>query len=342
MITLKDIAQRCGVSTAAVSKALNHMPGVSAQKAEEIRRAARRMGYLPNAAARILKTKRSFNIGVLLEDDDHRGLLHDFFVAVLESFKGAMEKHGYDLMLLNRTVGRRRVSYLEHCYHDNLDGVFVACIDFGDPELIELAAAPIPLVTIDHSYPHRPSVFSNNEDGMMQAVKYAHSLGHRRIAFICGAEAGVTSRRLAGYLAALEDLGVAPREDYLLYSRYRDIRQTGEAAQRLLRLDEPPTCILMPDDYAALGGIQAISGLGLRVPEDVSVIGFDGLPIVQHMLPRLTTVRQDTVRLGETAAALLMKSIDTHRGGRPLTDGRVTLVPATLIEGETVAPLSPR
>lgn len=339
MVTLKDIAQRCGVSIAAVSKALNRMPGVSAQRADEIRRMARKMGYLPNAAARALKTNRSFTVAVLLEDDEHKGLLHDFFVSVLESFKCTMEQNGYDLMLLNRTVGKRQVSYLEHCHYSNIDGVFVACIDFSDPELLALAAANIPLVTIDHSYPNRPCVFSNNEDGVMQAVNYAYSLGHRRIAFISGAEAGVTSRRHAGYLAALEELGIEPRDDYLLFSRYRDTKLTAERTRQLLALSKPPTCILMPDDYAALGGLRAIREMGLRVPEDLSIIGCDGLSATQHMVPRLTTIQQDSQRLGEAAATLLMKSIDTHRSGKPLADDQVILIPATLLKGETVGPV---
>ena len=102
------------------------------------------MGYLPNAAAQALKTNRSFNIGVLLEDDESHGLLNQFFVTVLEGFRVNMEAKGYDLMLTNHTVGKRRISYLEHCRHSNLDGVFIECSDFEDPELLELAGSDVP------------------------------------------------------------------------------------------------------------------------------------------------------------------------------------------------------
>ncbi|HHT08392.1 MAG: LacI family DNA-binding transcriptional regulator [Christensenellales bacterium] len=335
MVTLKDIAKKCGVSVASVSKAINHMPGVGAQTAKKIRETAKSMGYLPNAAAQALKTNRTFIIGVLLEDDDSHGLLHQFFVSVLDSFKFKMEEQGYDLMLMNRTVGKRTISYLEHCRYSNMDGVFVACIDFSDPELLELADAGTPMVTIDHTYPGHPSVYSDNVDGIRKAVRYAHEKGHTRIAFISGAPAGVTNKRYEGYEGMLKELGIPVREEYYKVSRYRDVKLTKELTAELLTLPEPPTCILMPDDYAGLGGLAAIREAGLRVPEDISVIGFDGLEYMAHISPRLTTVYQDVKRIGEAAAELLLKRIDNKEKDTP---AKSIKVPVSLIEGETVVP----
>lgn len=336
MVTLKDIAKHCGVSIASVSKALNQMPGVGLKTAQAIREAARQLGYLPNAAAQALKTNRSFNIGVLLEDDEHHGLLHQFFVSVLDSFKVTMEGEGYDLMLMNRNIGRRHVTYLEHCRYSNLDGVFVACIDFTDPELLELAASGVPLVSIDHTYPGHPSIYSDNVDGIKQAVHYAYQQGHRDIAFITGAKAGVTERRLEGYRGALRELGLKENPAYHLYSRYRNILETRDAARRMLALAHPPTCILMPDDHAALGGLMAIREAGLHMPEDVSVIGFDGLACMEYLHPRLTTVRQNVEAIGEKAAQLLLEHI-TNKGQAQLNAS--VKVPVTLVKGETVASL---
>ncbi|NLW20160.1 MAG: LacI family transcriptional regulator [Clostridiales bacterium] len=335
MVTLKEIARQCGVSVASVSKAINHMPGVGAQTAQRIRDTARALGYLPNAAAQALKTNRSFNIGVLLEDDDNHGLLHQFFVSVLDGFRVVMEEQGYDLMLMNRTVGKRTISYLEHCRHSNLDGVFVACIDFSDPELLELANANVPLVSIDHTYEGHHSVYSDNVDGVYQAVLYAHERGHRRIAYISGAPAGVTSKRLEGYHKALSELGIAPRADYHVYSRYRDIHRTYAATQQLLALKEPPTCILMPDDYASHGGQLAIQNAGLRVPQDISIIGFDGLEYFKFISPRLSTVAQNATAIGEQAARLLLLAIENRGKDIP---GQSVKLPVMFIKGETVAP----
>lgn len=335
MVTLKDIAKQCGVSVASVSKAINHMPGVGAKTAQRIRDTAKAMGYLPNAAAQALKTNRSFNIGVLLEDDNSHGLLHHFFVSVLEGFKVKMEDQGFDLMLMNRTVGKRRISYLEHCRHSNLDGVFIACTDFSDPQLLELADAGVPLVSIDHTYEGLPSVYSDNVDGLYQAVRYALSLGHTKIAFISGNDSGVTSKRLEGYQQAHEEAGLPINPAYHIYGRYRDIEFTYEATKRLLALDNPPTCIIMPDDYAAHGGQLAIHNAGLQIPRDLSVIGFDGLDYFRFIHPRLTTIVQDAQAMGEQAADLLLLAIENKGKGIP---GISVKMPVTLIQGETVAP----
>lgn len=334
MVTLRQIAKHCGVSVASVSKALNFMPGVSAKTSELIRTAARDMNYLPNAAAKALKTNRSFNIGVLLEDDKHHGLLHDFFVTVLEGFKVTMEKKGYDLMLMNRTVGLRTISYLEHCRHSNLDGVFVACMDFTEPELMELAESNYPLVSIDHSFPGHPSVYSDNTEGTRLAVEYAHQLGHEKIAYVCGAVSGVTERRVLGYKKGLEMCGLSFRQEYLEASQYRDVQGTRNATAGLLRLPDPPTCILLPDDYASLGAKIAVEEAGLRVPHDVSLIGFDGLEVFENILPRLTTVRQDAFAMGEHAAELLLERIEGKKDERVW---KSVIVPVSLIKGGTVS-----
>lgn len=333
MVTLKHIAENCGVSVASVSKALNHMPGVGRETAERILRVAEELGYLPNAAARALKTNRSYNIGVLLEDDDRHGLLHQFFVTVLEGFRLVMEGRGFDLMLMNRTMGRRRVSYLEHCRHSNLDGVFIACIDFSDPQLLELAKGGVPLVSIDHSFPGHPSVYSDNRSGMLQAVAFAHGKGHRHIAYISGAPSSISQIRVDAYRDALQQYGLPFRQAYLRTGRFRDVALTRRIVADLIRLETPPTCILMPDDYAALGGRQAIEDAGLCIAREISVIGFDGLEYLEHIRPRLTTVRQDAMRIGVLSARLLLRHME---GSEDETGNTTEIVPVTLVKGDTV------
>lgn len=334
MVTIRELSARCGLSISAVSKALNNYSDISAKTREHVKRTAGEMGYVPNAMARALKTNRSFNIGVLLDDEDHHGLLHHFFVPVLESFRTGVEGRGYDLTLMNHNVGSRKISYLEHYRYRNLDGVFIACMDFEDLELLELASSDIPLVTIDHPYEDRAVVFSDNLNGIITAVRYAAQAGHTRIAYINGAPSDVTAKRIQGYHTAMEELGLPIPAGYLVQSRYRDIPLTHKVTAELIRLSEPPTCILMPDDYAALGGMAAIREAGLSVPQDVSVIGYDGMEILKYWEPRLTTIKQDTDALGKYAAELLLEQIEkcsqTHE------DKRVT-VPAAFIEGKSVA-----
>ena len=334
MVTIRELSARCGLSISAVSKALNNYPDISARTREHVLRTAGEMGYVPNVMARALKTNRSFNIGVLLDDEDHHGLLHHFFVQVLESFRTGVEGQGYDLTLMNHNVGSKQISYLEHYRYRNLDGVFIACMDFEDPELLELASSDIPLVTIDHPYKDRAVVFSDNLNGIITAVRFAAQAGHSKIAYINGAPSDVTARRVQGYRTAMEELGLPVPAGYLVQSRYRDIALTHKLTADLLRRSDPPTCILMPDDYAALGGMAAIREAGLLVPRDVSLIGYDGMEILKYWEPRLATVKQDTQSLGRYAAELLLEQIEKRSHAHE--DKQVT-IPAAFIQGKSVA-----
>ena len=130
MPSLKDLAKECGVSVATVSKALNNQPDIAPATRERIRAAARRMGYLPNAAARALKTNRTYNLGVLFVDEKQSGLTHEYFSAVLDSFKVEAEKRGYDITFINHNISGKSMSYLEHCHYRGVDGVVIACVNF--------------------------------------------------------------------------------------------------------------------------------------------------------------------------------------------------------------------
>ena len=157
MPSLKDLAKECGVSVATVSKALNDQPDISPATRERVRAAAHRMGYMPNAAARSLKTNRTYNLGVLFVDERQSGLTHEYFSAVLDSFKVEAEKHGYDITFINHNISGKSMSYLEHCRYRNVDGVVIACVNFYEPQVVELVNSEVPVVTIDHVflYPRR-------------------------------------------------------------------------------------------------------------------------------------------------------------------------------------------
>ena len=126
MSSLKDLARECGVSVATVSKALNGQSDISAATRDRVREEARRMGYVPNMAARAMKTNRTYNLGVLFVDERQSGLAHEYFSAVLDSFKVEAEKHGYDITFINHNISGKSMSYLEHCRYRNVDGVAVS------------------------------------------------------------------------------------------------------------------------------------------------------------------------------------------------------------------------
>ena len=337
MASLKDISKICGVSVATVSKALNNHSDIGEETKENIRRVAKELGYSPNLSARALKTNRTYGIGVLFADEAMSGLTHDYFSGVLDSFKRTAEKKGYDITFINSCKDRpNRMSYLEHSKYRGFDGVVLACIDFNDPEVIELVQSSIPVVTIDYLFNNRIAVVSDNVTGMKELLEYVYGMGHRKIAYIHGADSATTSSRLSSFYRTAEKLGLSIPDEYIREAAYRDTGTTYQITNELLRLADPPTCILYPDDFAAFGGINAIRENGLRIPEDVSVAGYDGIRAARHLEPKLTTVRQDTERIGSIAATQLINLIDKPK----TTIVEQIIVPGRVEEGKSVARIS--
>ena len=313
---------------ATVSKALNDMKDVSPETKEEIKNTARRLGYYPNSSARALKTNRTYNIGVLFVDESNSGLTHDYFAQVLDSFKKSVEKEGYDLTFINSTHNRN-LTYLEHSRYRGVDGVVIACVDFDDPQVLELVRYDaIPVVTIDHVFDYRIAVMSDNIQGMHDLVEYAYSKGHRRMAYISGDDTAVTRNRVGSFVRSLEKHYIDTPEEYLISSAYRNPELAYKYTRQLLQLMDSPTCIFYPDDYSAIGGINAIRDVGLSVPDNISVVGYDGSYISQIMSPRLTTLRQDTAKIGSVAAEKLIHLIENPR---------TTLIQRFVMNGELVA-----
>ena len=334
-VSLKDISKACGVSIATVSKALNDHSDISGETKEHVRKVAEELGYRPNAAAQALKTKRSNNIGVLFVDEANSGLTHDYFSHVLDSFKTTAEKNGYDITFINSSKNRiNNMSYLSHALYRGFDGVVIACVDFYDPQVYELVSSSIPVVTIDHLFNNCMAIQSDNIKGIRDIVTYVYNQGHRKIAYIHGIEnTAVTQSRLSCFYNTLQELDVSVTDEYVLAAPYRDTEKTYELTQKLLDLDDPPTCIIYPDDFSSFGGMNAIRERGLRIPEDISIVGYDGIDIARQISPRLTTVVQDTKMIGSLAANKLIALINNPKG----TLIEHISIDGKLDEGETVA-----
>ncbi len=332
MISIRDIAKECGVSVSTVSKAMNGQPDISPQTREAICAKAAELGYQPNAAARALRTNRSYSLGVLFEDPQQSGLAHPFFCMIFESFRAAAESAGYDVTFISHNAGNSRSTYLEHCLRRSVDGVCIASADFFDPQIAELIRSKLPTVTIDHSFHNRTSILSDNVQGMETLVRHVHSLGHRELAFIHGDSTAVTENRLAGFYKACDELGIRIPAERIRQGAYHDSALCGEVTRELLALPKRPDCIFFPDDISALGGIAAIQRAGLKIPDDISVVGYDGVAMASLLTPSLTTYHQDTQALGELAAAQLVNLIERPRS--TLTQN--ILVQGSLQIGESV------
>ena len=335
MVSMKDIALRCGVSVATVSKALNGQRDIGEETRSRIEQAAKEMGYMTNAAARALKTNRTYHLGVLFVDERRSGLGHEYFSAMLESFKVEAEAQGYDITFINQNVGGKRTSYLQHCLYRGVDGIVIACVDFTDPQVLELVDSGLPLVTIDHVFNNRLAVVSDNVNGLEALVHHVHQKGHRRIAFLHGEDTTVTRNRLTGFYRACEELGLEIPPEYVRPCVYHDPDRCAQATRELLELPERPTCIIFPDDFSYIGGLNVLSEAGLRVPEDISVAGYDGIQLARVL--RLTTYSQNVEQIGKTAAQQLISLIE--RPKTTLTD-RI-MVQGSLLEGSSVKQLLP-
>lgn len=336
MTTLKEIALRCGCSIATVSKALNAMPDIGAETAQKIRKVAEEMGYVPNAAARTLKTNRSHTVGIMLFLRGENVWLHDHFARVAAGIHEELEAAGYDATPVTCTSEHLMGRYLEYCRHRSYDGVVVMSGFFQTEGMQELINSNIPLVVIDYAFPHRSAILTDHTQGMLDLVSHVYSKGHRRIAYIYGSsdeDGSVAQVRINGFHSACRQLGLEIPPEYMKSAPYRDLEASAQATRELMALPQPPTCILYPDDHAYIGGMNVLMDMGLRIPQDISVAGYDGIPLSQLLRPKLTTVLQDGQAVGRAAGRELLRAIQSPRTFAP----QHIVLPCTLLPGDSVA-----
>ena len=332
LATISDIAKACGVSRATVSKALNGAPDISIETAYRVRECAKSLGYTPNANARALKIGRSYNIGVLFSDATGGGISHEYFSRVLESVKAEAERLGYDITFISKDLGAMQMDYYEHAKYRSCDGVFIASADFADPAIVRLATSDIPVVTLDFSFDSRTSILSDNVKGMETLVRFVYENGHRRLAFIHGEMTSVTQKRVVSFRKTCASLGISVPPEFVRQAVYHDPRASGLQTRALLELPERPTCIFYPDDLSFLGGMSELEKHGISIPNDMSVVGYDGIPLSQVLRPRLSTYRQGAERIGTEAARNLIEEIEHPDTWLP----QQVTVEGELLKGDTV------
>ncbi len=326
MVSMKDISIKCGVSVATVSKALNDQNDIGEETKRFIKDTARQMGYFPNASAKQLKTNKSSNIGVLMMDEAGMGLTHDFYAKILESIRVTAEQKGYDITFINCNEKVKKMTYLEHSKYRGVDGVAVVCAGYDDPEVVELINSDLSVVTVDHTFNKCTAIISDNVKGMKELIEYIYGeCGHRKIAYIHGADSAVTRNRVASFYKTIEELGGSVPDEYVLEGAYRDTQASHDLTMKLLELKNRPTCIIYPDDFASIGGINAIKEMGLSIPDDISIAGYDGISISQALEPKITTIEQDTKQMGQKTAECLINLIE-----RPKT----AIIERIVVEGK--------
>lgn len=340
MATSEEVARLAGVSRATVSRALNGSARVSDEAKARVHAAIANLGYEPDVVAQSLVRQRSRTIAVnLVPEDNEPPLAHlgrtgqYFYLSVLEVIEREAIAFGYDLLLPSRPHGRSPESFVRSLQTRRVAG----CIVFHatEAQVQALTHSSIPAVFVDKlgQGDHATYVKSDNVDGTRQATEHLLALGHRRIALLTGLTTALAGlERLMGYQQALGQAGIAPDAGLVRQSGW-NINEAYEAARVLLAERRDFTAIVAGSDFMATGILRALSEHGLRVPEDVSLIGFDDTEFSQYTIPPLTTVGQDRVAMGRGALQRLVAMVEGAGNTSPL------ILPTQLVVRKSTGPV---
>jgi len=311
--TIKDIARMAGVSVATVSKIFNGYAGISDKTRKNVMDIMERTGYRPTYTARALVTQTSNIIGVIYAGKINAEFNHPFFVDVVNAFKTAIGKMGYDLLFFsNEQFHYEKEDYLARCRHFSVDGCLILSGQQVQQSVYDLAASEIPCVAIDLPLIGSKTGFIMTDNRKMAeaVIKRFMELGRTEIAYIGGGrQAVISSIRLEAFLEAAAHYGLKLRKEWIVQQETFDIEEGYERMKLWLAQEEWPKAVFASTDMFALGAIRAIREKGLNVPKDIAVIGCDDIAAAQYLHPPLTTVRQDKLRIGTTAAELLVELI---------------------------------
>ena len=330
---MKDVAELAGVSASTVSHVLNGTRKVSEDTRERVRLAIEELGYEPNLLAKSLKVSRTFTIGLLISD-----IQNPFFTSVIRGAEDVALSRGYHLFLCNTDEDpNREDEYVRELSKKRVDGLIVASSASRRNHTLQLRLEDVPFVFMDREVEgiEADTVSVDNRLGMRLIAEHLTQLGHERVGMVSGPlEKSSGHERYHGLRDALADLGL-PLHDSLV--RFGDFRVSGgrEAAEELLRLPEPPTALVVSNNQMTLGALLAVRELGLRVPDEVSVVSFDDMEWAPLANPPLTALAQPTYEMGATAARMLLDKIEKKAIGSP---SKLFMEPELMVRGSTGSP----
>ncbi len=318
-VTIHDVANEAGYSITVVSHALNDNPRINKVTREKIKAVAEKLGYRPNVFARSFALQRSELIGVVVPD-----IIVSFFPEIIRGIKDRALRDGYDLILATSDGQEEKErSAIQFLKQRQVDGLLIApCHGEKNRECYQrLVRENFPLVFMDRFLPglNVASVVTDNIEGGYLATKYLLELGHRRIGFACTDFTGsTTAERIEGYVRALKECGLPREEDLIKTSPYNSggdvYRVDTDVIKSYLEMKNRPTAIFAVNDTMAVGVMKVLRDLGVKVPEEMSLIGYDNLAISKYLPVTLTTVSQPELEIGKTAAEILLENIKTGNG----------------------------
>lgn len=331
-ITLKELAARAGVHPSTVSRVVNNDPvlRVSAETRARIEALLEETDYRPDGVARSLRLRQTFVLAMLIPD-----ITNPLFANIFLGIEDVAGQRGYGVILANTggTVDRER-AHLRSLQARRVDGVILASVALRDPSVRWLREQGIKHVLVNrYSGERDPFVGADDLAGGRMATRHLVELGHRRIGHLAGSPGVSTAvQRRRGYAAALEEAGIEPDPDLVVESGYLEA-PGRRAMERLLRLRRPPTAVFAVNDMAAMGAHAAALDRGLRIPQDVAIVGYNDVPLAARLAPPLTTLRVPVREFGRLSAEMLIEQIQSGRSVRR----RVVLQPELIVRGSTVS-----
>jgi LacI family transcriptional regulator len=333
-VTIKDIADSVGVSYATVSRALNGKYGVKADTRARILAVADRLNYRPNALARGLVKKQTHTLGLVIPD-----ITNPFFPEVARGIEDGAQEAGYGLFLCNTNWEEdKEARYLTLLQEKRVDGIIIAPITDRGAALERALNPGLPLVYVSRAPrdTRRSFVVIDNTRGGFLATEHLIRRGYRSIGFIGALEGSLSiDERLEGYKSAFARYGLPVEERFMLFGDFK--RETGyNLIRRLIASGETPRAVFAENDLLALGVIQGARELGLAVPQDLAVIGFDDIPFASFPEVRLSTIAQPKYEMGQKAVELLIADIEKtgQAGGSGVR--QVFLEPELIVRGRSV------
>ena len=302
------VAQRAHVSIATVSRTINHVPSVNAKLAERVWKVIKELDYTPNTQARALVSGRSRLLGLIVSE-----ITNPFFPELIQGFEDVAVEQGYEILISSTNYDPERMKRcIRRMVERKAEGVAVMTFGIEEPLLGQLADRKVPLVFVDQG-PDAPGISLLRVDyahGIRQAVQHLAALGHREIAFVSGPlHLHSATSRLTAFRRAIEECGIA-MDPSLIIEGDHTMDGGMAAAERLLGGAKPPTAVVCSNDMTAIGVLQKAYRAGLRVPDDLSVIGFDNIHLAQMTTPPLTTVQMSCFELGRSAVMALKAHIE--------------------------------
>jgi len=336
-ITIKDIAKRTGVSHSTVSRALGGNSLISEETSSRIRKVAQELGYQPSAAARSLKTNQTKVIGVIVNSIDD-----PFFSEILFGIEDAAQTCGYSLFIASSQYDPiREQKIVQTMMEQRTDGVIICSSSFSADKGRQLLANGFPVVVVNYKAHENfnYSIYHDDVDGSQQISRHLIDLGHKKIAFLGNSRSGRTSLdRMNGFKKEMRKASMKIPAGFIFDVEGSTPELGTQALEHFMQLSDPPTALICFNDMVAIGILHACQQSGIRVPEDLSVTGFDNITFSAYTSPPLTTLDQPKYSIGKEAAHLLLNLLNKKNDGSSPTHAEKILKGSLLVRHSTSFP----